>query len=78
MILVNNDNIVIASAELIERVDTQDESGLIKVHTDDGGFYYIGTTDRYTYQIINIYAPTTTDIWSYNNQEFTKIIGATA
>lgn len=53
MIVVNIDNIVVASAPLITIVNEQGEAELMKVHTSDGGFYYVGTQDRSTYRIID-------------------------
>lgn len=52
MIVVDNNNIVIASSPFIQRCDDNGEYGIIKVWFDQG-FYYIGTQDRDTYQIID-------------------------
>ncbi len=79
MILINNDNVVLASSNIIERVDAQDEIGLIKV--GDDSFYYIGTDDRNTYRIIeNVTAPDSNEYQWINNQfvPYTIIISATA
>lgn len=78
MILINNDNIVLASSTIIERVDAQDEIGLIKVGQEP--FYYIGTDDRNSYRIIqNVTAPDS-NVYQFINNEFIpyNIISATA
>jgi len=73
MIVVNNEDLVIGYGESIEIVDAQGEENLIKV-TIGGGFYYIGTDDRDTYQILNIDTPDNTKQWKYIDGEFEEVI----
>jgi hypothetical protein len=54
MIVVDLENNVVGSAPFIERVDTNNEIGLIKVNMypeKEFGFFFIGTQDRDLYTI---------------------------
>jgi hypothetical protein len=76
MIVIDNNKIVIAEAIKIEIVDEQGEKSLIKVLTnldDEYGYYYIGTPDRYTYEIIDKNTPDINKNWRYINNKFIEI-----
>lgn len=54
MIVVDTTDLVVGSGELIERVDAQGETNLIKVVIDTEApthYFYIGTSDRDLYTI---------------------------
>ena len=52
-IVVRPDGLIIAKSSKVERVDTQGEKALIKVYRENDSFYYIGTTDRNSYNILS-------------------------
>ena len=52
-IVKDTNSVVIDYSEVIERVDAQGESNLIKVNKGNG-FYYIGSVDRDQYEIIDV------------------------
>lgn len=76
MIVVDNNNIVIASSPLIQRCDDNGEYGIIKVWFDQE-FYYIGTQDRDTYQIVDGIDADMTKKWSYSDGVLSEIISPT-
>lgn len=70
MIVVDTNGLVLASAELIERVDELGEQNIIKVSRDDSHFY-IATEDRDSYIIYDgINTPTETENYTYINGIF--------
>jgi hypothetical protein len=77
MIVVNLEGIVVGEAPEITRVNAQGEEDLIKVNvnpSEEFGFYYIGTIDRDTYQILDLDSPDPTKLWKYLDGEFEEII----
>lgn len=76
MIVVDNNNKVIASSELIQRCDDNGEYGIIKVWIGQS-FYYIGTQDRDTYQIIDGIDVDITKQWEFINGNVIEIVSAT-
>jgi hypothetical protein len=77
MIVVNLDGIVVGKAPQITRVNAQGEENLIKVNVnpnEEYGFYYIGTTDRDTYEILDLDSPDSSKQWKYNDGGFEEII----
>lgn len=74
MILVDTNGLVLASADLIERVDEFGEENIIKVTREDS-YFYIATEDRDSYVIYdNIYTPTDTENYTYINGIFSMFV----
>jgi hypothetical protein len=69
MIVVDTTDVVVGSGELIERVDAQGETNLIKVVVDTDTpthYFYIGTDDRDLYIIYeNTSVPDPTKLWKF-------------
>jgi hypothetical protein len=77
MIVINLGGIVVGEAPQITRVNAQGEENLIKVNVnpdEEYAFYYIGTTDRDTYEILNLDSPDSSKQWKYINGEFVEFI----
>lgn len=76
MIVVDNNGKIIASSQLIQRCDDNGEYGIIKVWIDQS-FYYIGTQDRDTYQIIDGIDVDMSRNWEFVNGSAVEVISAT-
>lgn len=73
MIVVDKSNLVVGFSHMIERVNAQNESNLIKVYTDindENMFYYIGTIDRDDYVITDANIPDETKNYLYIDNQF--------
>lgn len=76
MIVVDNNGKIVASSELIQRCDDNGEYGIIKVWIGQS-FYYIGTQDRDTYQIIDGVDVDMSKSWEFVNGSPVEVISAT-
>lgn len=77
MIAIDLENFVQGSGELIEWIDNGDEKDLLKVWTsvENNSFWFIGTEDRETYQIIDgVEVPNNNNHWYYINGEFVPFV----
>jgi hypothetical protein len=77
MIVVNLEGLILGEAPEITRVNAQGEENLIKVNVypeEEYGFYYIGTDDRDSYQILDLNTPDPNKYWNYVDGEFIEIV----
>jgi hypothetical protein len=73
MIVITKDGYVIGEGQEITIVNTQGEENLIKVNVnpdEEYGFWYIGTEDRDTYQILDLSTPDPEKQWKFIDNEF--------
>jgi hypothetical protein len=73
MIVITKDGYVIGEGQEITIVNAQGEENLIKVNVnpdEEYGFWYIGTEDRDTYQILDLSTPDPKKQWKFIDNEF--------